>query len=74
MEVAVLQMAPPEKSSPVRDDERMTIREAAVMCRVDYDTMLRWVRNGAIKFHVVGPFKRKRVYRRDVEKLIGPDM
>lgn len=48
----------------------MTIREAADLCHVDYDTFLRWVRNGVLPHVVVGPANLKRVYRRDVEKLV----
>lgn len=52
------------------EDEKMTLREAAEACHVDYDTLLRWVAKGVIPHVVVGPFRRKRVYRHDVERLI----
>lgn len=50
--------------------ELMTITEAAERCGVDYDTFLRWVAKGVLPHVVVGPFNRKRVYKRDVEKLV----
>jgi excisionase family DNA binding protein len=52
-------------------DDKLTIREAAVLCSVDYDTFLRWVLKGVVPYIVVGPYHRKRVYRSDVERLIG---
>jgi predicted site-specific integrase-resolvase len=55
-------------------DEKVPLSVAAKMCGVDYDTFLRWVRNGVVPYLVVGPHNRKRVLRRDVEQLIrrGP--
>lgn len=52
--------------------EWMTIREAALLCHVDYDTFLRWVRNGVLPHYVVGPHRLKRVLRRDVLLQIEP--
>lgn len=50
----------------------LTLQEAADLCRVDYDTVLKWVRAGALPFVEVGPTRIKRVYRRDVELMIQP--
>jgi excisionase family DNA binding protein len=74
----VLPMSEPERprAAPAEPDhrERIGLVEAARMCGVDYDTFLRWVSKGVLPHVRVGPYHRKRVYRRDVEKLIrqGP--
>jgi predicted site-specific integrase-resolvase len=52
------------------EDEKLPLSKAAKMCGVDYDTFLRWVLKGAVPYVVVGPHNRKRVARRDVERLI----
>lgn len=59
-------------TSPPPDDrrEKIALSVAAAMCGVDYNTFLRWVVKGVIPHVLVGPFNRKRVYRRDVEALI----
>jgi excisionase family DNA binding protein len=57
---------------PAENTALMTIREAADRCHVDYNTFLRWVAKGVLPHVVVGPFRSKRVYRRDVEQLIQP--
>jgi len=59
-------------SSRDDDDEKLPLSKAAKMCGVDYDTFLRWVLKGAVPYVVVGPYNRKRVWRRDVEQLIRP--
>jgi excisionase family DNA binding protein len=63
-----------DRGALVPDDgsEKMTLRDAAVLCGVDYDTILSWVRKGALPHVVSGPYGTKRVYRRDVERLIRP--
>jgi excisionase family DNA binding protein len=53
-------------------DEMLTVAQAARLCHVDYDTFLRWIAKGALEHMVVGPCRRKRVWRRDVERLIRP--
>jgi excisionase family DNA binding protein len=50
----------------------ITVAEAAKHCAVDYDTMLRWIRSGALPFVEVGPQKALRVRELDVEDLIKP--
>jgi predicted site-specific integrase-resolvase len=60
----------PMPSQPDDEDEKLPLSKAAKMCGVDYDTFLRWVLKGAVPYVVVGPHNRKRVRRRDVNRLI----
>ena len=62
----------PLSSKPLDPDEKLTIGEAAIVCGVDYDTFLRWVRKGVLPHVLVGPAKSIRVTRRDVDALIVP--
>lgn len=50
--------------------QKLTLQEAADLCTVDYETFRRWVAKGVIPHIQIGPNNLKRVYRRDVEKLI----
>ncbi len=52
------------------DDNLISLQVAAAMCGVDYDTVLKWCRAGALQYVEVGPTCIKRVYRRDVKRLI----
>jgi predicted site-specific integrase-resolvase len=63
-------MKTPMPAAPNDDEEKLPLSKAAKMCGVDYDTFLRWVLKGAVPYVVVGPYNRKRVCRRDVERLI----
>lgn len=54
------------QSSP---DDLLTVREAAGLLRINYDTLLRWLAKGVIPYVSVGPTNLKRVYRRDVDRL-----
>jgi excisionase family DNA binding protein len=66
--VADTPLSPP----PDERGDLLTLQEGADECRVDYETFRRWVAKGVLPHVVVGPFKLKRVYRRDVDRLIRP--
>lgn len=49
--------------------ELLTLREAADLLTVDYETVRRWVAKGVVPHVAIGPNNIRRVYRRDVERL-----
>lgn len=58
---------------PAPADDRgklLTVQQAAARWNVDYDTALRWCRNGAVPFVTVGPYKLIRIFEKDVEAAI----
>ena len=67
------QMVRDEPVAPMPDDDdKISIGEAAVMCGVHYDTILRWIAKGVMPCEVVGPNQTKRVRRSDVRAQIRP--
>lgn len=70
MEMAQRSSDESSQPSAMHDEPLMSVREAAALCHVDYDTMLRWVAKGVLPHVVVGPHRAKRVYRCDVVRLI----
>lgn len=48
----------------------LKLRQAAARWNVDYDTALRWVKNGAVPSVTVGPNNLLRIYEVDVEAAI----
>lgn len=62
----------PNAPSPQAEGKRnlLTLQEGADICDVDYETFRRWVAKGVLPHVVIGPSNLKRVYRRDVERLI----
>lgn len=54
----------------VPERKKLTIREAADRCGVDYDTFLSWVKKGACPHVRVGPAGSLRVFEDDVTLLI----
>jgi excisionase family DNA binding protein len=52
------------------EPDLLSIRDAAHMLSVDYDTLLRWVNRGSIPCVLVGPHARKRVRKSEVVLLL----
>jgi excisionase family DNA binding protein len=48
-------------------------KEAAKLLKVSYKTLWRWWKEGKIKAIQIGPSKRLRYYKKDIEKLISED-
>ena len=48
-------------------------KEAAKLLKVSYKTLWRWWKEGKIKAIQIGPSKRLRYYKKDIEKLISGD-
>lgn len=59
-----------DSQPPVERSNLLTLQEAADICTVDYETFRRWVAKGVLPHVVIGPANLKRVWRRDVERLI----
>jgi excisionase family DNA binding protein len=55
---------------PVPERKKLTVREAADRCGVNYDTFLSWVKKGACPHILVGPAQSIRVFEDDVRLLI----
>jgi len=55
---------------PSDDPRLMSVREAAELCHVDYETFRRWIAKGVIEAFSVGPFSLIRVRRVDVQALV----
>lgn len=50
----------------------LTLKQAADLCGVDYDTILKIVQAGTLTAFELPGVRAMRVYRRDVEKLFQP--
>lgn len=51
-------------------DELMTLKQAATLCGVNYDTFHQWIRKGVLPHVEVGERPSLRVRRGDVTKLV----
>ncbi len=55
---------------PSENMNLLSLSQVAEICGVDYDTVLKWCRLGALPYIEVGPTSILRVYRRDAEKML----
>ena len=60
-------------SSAGEEIEFLRPKEAAKLLKVSYKTLWRWWKEGKIKAIQIGPSKRLRYYKKDIEKLISGD-
>ena len=65
IDATVAGQAEPEHPAPV-----LTLMDAAAICTVSHETFRRWVAKGVLPHVVIGPYNLKRVYRRDVDRLV----
>lgn len=56
--------------APTEHQNLLSLSEVADLCGVDYDTVHKWCRAGALPYIEVGPTNIKRVYRRDAERML----
>jgi hypothetical protein len=61
-----------DTDEPQVPSDLISLRDAAAICAMDYETFRNWVLKGAIPHFKVGPHQRMRVSRRDVKRLIKP--
>ncbi len=54
-----------------KDDELLTLKEAAALLKISTMTLSRWLKQGRVRGYQVGP-KSIRIRRRDLEDLLAP--